>query len=45
MPLGGISMPSVPAAGSVLVSIVPVALFLLLQRQFISGMTAGAINY
>ena len=32
------------AAGSVLVSIVPVALFLLLQRQFISGMTAGAIN-
>ena len=33
------------AAGSVLVSIVPVALFLLLQRQFISGMTAGAINY
>jgi ABC-type glycerol-3-phosphate transport system permease component len=32
------------AAGSVLVSIVPVALFLLLQRQFISGMTAGAIK-
>ncbi|WP_245578915.1 carbohydrate ABC transporter permease [Cucumibacter marinus] len=32
------------AAGSVLVSLVPVALFLLLQRQFISGMTAGAIK-
>lgn len=32
------------AAGSVMVSIVPVALFLILQRQFISGMTAGAIK-
>jgi ABC-type glycerol-3-phosphate transport system permease component len=32
------------AAGSVLVSVVPVLLFLLLQRQFISGMTAGAIK-
>lgn len=32
------------AAGSVLVSLVPVLLFLLLQRQFISGMTAGAIK-
>ena len=32
------------AAGSILVSIVPVALFLLLQRQFIAGMTAGAVT-
>lgn len=32
------------AAGSVIVSIVPVLLFLLLQRQFIAGMTAGAIK-
>lgn len=32
------------AAGSVIVSIVPVVLFLLLQRQFIAGMTAGAIK-
>lgn len=32
------------AAGSVLVSIVPVVLFLLLQRQFIAGMTAGAVK-
>lgn len=32
------------AAGSILVSIVPVALFLLLQRIFISGMTAGAVK-
>ena len=32
------------AAGSVIVSIVPVVLFLLLQRQFIAGMTGGAIK-
>lgn len=32
------------AAGSVMVSIIPVVLFLILQRQFISGMTAGAIK-
>ena len=32
------------AAGSVMVSIIPVLLFLILQRQFISGMTAGAIK-
>ena len=32
------------AAGSVLVSIVPVVMFLLLQRQFIAGMTAGAVK-
>jgi len=32
------------AAGSILVSVVPVLLFLVLQRQFISGMTAGAIK-
>jgi len=32
------------AAGSILVSIVPVALFLILQRQFIAGMTAGAVT-
>lgn len=32
------------AAGSVLVSIIPVVLFLVLQRQFISGMTAGALK-
>jgi ABC-type glycerol-3-phosphate transport system permease component len=32
------------AAGSILVSFVPVLLFLVLQRQFISGMTAGAVT-
>lgn len=32
------------AAGAVMVSIVPIVLFLVLQRQFISGMTAGAIK-
>jgi ABC-type glycerol-3-phosphate transport system permease component len=30
------------AAASILVSVVPVLLFIVLQRQFISGMTAGA---
>jgi ABC-type glycerol-3-phosphate transport system permease component len=30
------------AAGSVLISLIPVALFLLLQKQFIAGMTVGA---
>ncbi|MBT2495624.1 carbohydrate ABC transporter permease [Microbacterium sp. ISL-59] len=30
------------AAGSVLVSVIPVLLFLLLQKQFIAGMTTGA---
>ena len=32
------------AAGSILVSVVPVALFLILQRQFIAGMTAGSVT-
>jgi len=32
------------AAASVLVSAVPVALFLILQRQFIAGMTAGSVS-
>lgn len=32
------------AAGSILVSLVPVGLFLLLQRQFIAGMTAGSVT-
>jgi len=32
------------AAASILVSIVPVLLFLVLQRQFIAGMTAGAMK-
>ena len=32
------------AAASILVSLVPVLLFLVLQRQFISGMTAGAMK-
>lgn len=32
------------AAGSILVSIVPVGLFLILQRQFIAGMTAGSVT-
>lgn len=32
------------AAASILVSIVPVLLFVVLQRQFISGMTAGAMK-
>ena len=32
------------AAGSIIVSIVPVALFLVLQRQFIAGMTAGSVT-
>ncbi|TDE09699.1 carbohydrate ABC transporter permease [Jiangella asiatica] len=30
------------AAGAVFISVVPVALFLLLQRRFVDGMTAGA---
>lgn len=32
------------AAGSVLVSIIPVGLFLVMQRQFIAGMTAGSVK-
>jgi ABC-type glycerol-3-phosphate transport system permease component len=32
------------AAGSILVSIVPVGLFLIMQRQFIAGMTAGSVT-
>jgi ABC-type glycerol-3-phosphate transport system permease component len=32
------------AAGSILVSIVPVGLFLMTQRQFIAGMTAGSVT-
>jgi ABC-type glycerol-3-phosphate transport system permease component len=32
------------AAASILVSAVPVLLFVILQRQFISGMTAGAMK-
>lgn len=32
------------AAASILVSVVPVLLFVVLQRQFISGMTAGAMK-
>ena len=32
------------AAGSILVSIIPVGLFLLMQRQFIAGMTAGSVK-
>lgn len=32
------------AAGSILVSIVPVGLFLITQRQFIAGMTAGSVT-
>lgn len=32
------------AAGAILVSIVPVGLFLIMQRQFIAGMTAGSVT-
>jgi ABC-type glycerol-3-phosphate transport system permease component len=32
------------AAGSILVSIVPVGLFLITQKQFIAGMTAGSVT-
>jgi ABC-type glycerol-3-phosphate transport system permease component len=32
------------AAGSILVSLVPVGLFLILQKQFIAGMTAGSVT-
>lgn len=32
------------AAGSILVSVIPVGLFLFMQRQFIAGMTAGSVK-